>query len=925
MSRRLLALILALTIAPLAFGADDAPPTSKSAGKKAGKKSAGKNKKKSAPAAPAAPASPNAAVEPTGPVFALKGGRILTAAGPIYDPGVLVIADGTILDVGAVGKVTVPKGAHVVDVAGKVIIPGLVDTHSHLGVYSRPAVEANSDGNEMTGPVQGIVRALDAVNPYDPGIRMANAGGVTAANIMPGSGNVIGGQTIYVKLRGYTPEQMWIASPDVLGGLKMANGENPKRAYGGRAKAPGTRMKVAALQRSEFLAAKNYMAKWDAYRKKLASGEKASPPDVDLAMEPLVEVLQHKRTVHFHTHRADDILTVLRLKDEFNFELVIQHGTESYKVVKEIAKHNVPVSMTIPDSPGGKAEVVELTEECGADLARAGIKVLVNTDDPVTESRFLLRTAAIPVRGGLSPELALKSVTLAPAQALHLDSHIGSLEKGKDADFVVLSGEPFSVYSRVLETYIDGKPVFKLSDEKDRRYQVGGFALPERVKFPAAKPMVHPLAEVKAPAVPDKAQRPGAAGNNAVILCGRLFSVAKQPIEDAVVVIKDGKVAAVGPRSSVTIPADFPVISAVSVTPGLIDANSIVPLSGQYNIAADQDQDELSDPDQAELRVLDAFNPNEPLLRFLLEQGVTVVHTCPGRDNVIAGTTGVFRTHGTTAESMTVKFPASLLFNLGEAPKRAYRGQKPGTRMGTAAVVRKAFTDAANYRRKRESPKAGEPPLDTNLKMESLRAVLDHKVSALFAAQKADDLMTALRLINEFHLDGKLALGSEAYLMADQIAAAKVPLILHPTMQHAESMETINSYLGSAAVIADAGIPMAIGAGAEGYVPKTRVVRQEAAIAMVYGLGRDAALKSITLDAARVLGIDGQYGSLEPGKIGDVVLYDGDPFEYATHVVAVLVDGRLVYDRSQRKSIPLADRTYSSSPEIPCCLGWMGW
>ena len=731
------------------------------------------------------------------------------------------------------------------------IIPGRVDSHSHLGVYSRPGVEANSDGNEMTGPVQGIVRALDSLNPFDPGIRMANAGGVTAANIMPGSGNVIGGQTIYVKLRGYTPEQMWIASPDVLGGLKMANGENPKRAYGSKGKAPGTRMKVAALQRSEFLAAKNYMAKWDVYRKKLATGEKASPPDVDLALEPLVEVLQHKRTVHFHTHRADDILTVLRLKDEFNFELVIQHGTESYKVVKEIAKHNVPVSMTIPDSPGGKAEAVDLTERCGADLARAGIKVLVNTDDPVTESRFLLRTAAIPVRGGLSPELALKSVTLAPAQALHLDGQIGSLEKGKDADFVVLSGEPFSVYSRVLETYIDGKPVFRLSDEKDRRYQVGGFALGDRVKFPAPKPLVHPLAAVKAPAVPDKAQRPGAAGNNAVILAGRLFSVANKPIEDAVVVVKDGKVTAVGPRSSVEIPAGFPVISAASVTPGLIDANSIVPLSGQYNIAADQDADELSDPDQAELRVLDAFNPNEPLLRFLLEQGVTVVHTCPGRDNVIAGTTGVFRTHGRTAESMAVRFPESLLFNLGEAPKQTYKGQKPSTRMGTAAIIRKAFTDAVNYRRKRESPKPGEPPLDTSLKMESLRAVLDHKVSARFAAQKADDLMTCLRLINEFHLDGKLALGAEAYLVADQIAAAKIPLIIHPTMQHAESMETINSYLGSAAVIADAGIPLAIGSGAEGYVPKTRVVRQEAAIAMVYGLGARFSLRFKPADHAR--------------------------------------------------------------------------
>jgi len=855
------------------------------------------------------------------PPLVFRGARILTAVGPVFDPGVLVIADGKIVDVGPVNKINVPKGAAVEDVSGKVIIPGLVDTHSHLGVYSRPAVEANSDGNEMTGPVQGIVRALDSLNPFDPGIRMANAGGVTTANIMPGSGNVIGGQTIYVKLRGYTPEQMWIASPDVLGGLKMANGENPKRAYGSKGKAPGTRMKIAALQRGEFLKAKDYMAKWDQFRKKLATGEKVSPPDVDIALEPLVEVLQRKRTVHFHTHRADDILTVLRLKDEFGFELVIQHGTESYKVIEAIARHNVPVSMTVVDSPGGKAEVVDMSEQCGAELTRAGIKVMVNTDDPVTESRFLLRTAAITVRGGLSPEQALKALTINPAQALHLDRQVGSLEKGKDADFAILSGEPFSVYSRVLETYIDGKRVFRLADEKDRPFQVGGFALGDRAKLPAGKPRVKPLPAVKTPVAPKNAPNVSTTAKTAVILAGRLFTVAKGTIEDGAVLVRDGKIVAVGPRASLKIPPQTPVITAATVTPGLIDAHSIVPLSGEYNIAADQDADERSDPDQAELRVLDAFNPSEPLLRFLLENGITVVHACPGRDNVIAGVTGVFRTHGTTAESMVVHYPQSLLFNLGEPPKRTYKGQRPGTRMGTAAIIRKAFTDAANYRRKREAPKSGEPALDTNLKLESLRAVLDRKVSALFCAQKADDLSTALRLINEFHLDGRLALAAEAYLVSDQIAAAKIPVIVHPTMQRPESMETLNSYLGNAAALADAKIPLAIGSGIEDYVPKTRVARLEAAMAMVYGLGREPSLRAITLDAARILGIDDRYGSLEPGKVADLVLYDGDPFEHATHVTAVFVDGRLVYDRATRKPIPLSQRTFLTSPEMPCCLG----
>src|SRR5262249_11191977 len=216
------------------------------------------------------------------PPTAYRGAKILTAAGKTFEPGTLVIQDGKIAAVGPQDQVAIPEGATIVDAAGKVIIPGLVDTHSHLGVYSRPSVPANSDGNEMTGPVQSVVRALDALNPFDPGIRMANAGGGTTANVMPGSGNVIGGQTLYVKLRGASPEQMRIVAPDVYGGLKMANGENPKRSYGSKGQAPGTRMKVAALQRAEFVKAREYMAKWDRYRKQVASRDAVTQPASDI-------------------------------------------------------------------------------------------------------------------------------------------------------------------------------------------------------------------------------------------------------------------------------------------------------------------------------------------------------------------------------------------------------------------------------------------------------------------------------------------------------------------------------------------------------------------------------------------------------------------------------------------------------------------
>ncbi len=850
--------------------------------------------------------------------FAYRGAKILTAAGQTYEPGTLVIAGGKIQAVGLDEEVSIPEDARVVDASGKVIIPGLVDTHSHLGLSSRPAVSGNSDGNESTGPVQSIVRALDAINPFDPGLRMANAGGVTTANVMPGSGNVIGGQTVYVKLRGHTAEEMWIASKDVYGGLKMANGENPKRSYGRRGKAPGTRMKVAALQRAAFFRAKQYMAKWDAYRKKLASGEDLSPPDVDISLEPLVEVLQGKRTVHFHTHRADDILTVLRLKQEFGFDLLIQHGTESYKVYDEIAKMNVPVSMTVIDSPGGKAEVVDLIEECGAELAQAGIKVLVNTDDPITESRFLLRTTAITVRGGLSEELALKSITLYPAQVMRLDDRVGSLEPGKDADFVVLSGEPFSIYTRVLQTFIDGKKVFDLADDNQRLYQTGGFAVADRSKVPQ-RALIEPPPAASAPAVPATAAQATADSSELVILAGRLHTVSGDVLQNAAVHVRDGKIEAVGRIGEVAVPDGVPLVAAASVTPGLIDAHSVVPLNGEYNIAADQDADEKSDPNQADVRVLDGFNPAEPLMRFLLQQGITVVHACPGRANVIAGTTGVFRTHGRTAESMTLSFPHAMLFNLGNSPKSTYQGRAPGTRMGTAAIIRKALTEAANYRRKRDKDESGSGSVPQDLKLDALVMALDGKISTMFCAQQANDLMTALRMIEEFKLDGKLALAADAYLIAPEIADAKVPVIMHPAMQRIGSLETYNTFMGNAAVLADANIPLAMGSGFEGYVPKTRVVRHEVAMAAVYGLGAQRALKAVTLDAAKILGIDDRFGSIELGKVADLVLYDGDPFEHTTHTTHVLVDGRIVYDRAKRERIPLANRAMLFSPEIRCC------
>jgi imidazolonepropionase-like amidohydrolase len=361
------------------------------------------------------------------------------------------------------------------DVSGRVIIPGLVDTHSHVGIYPRPPVPGTADGNEMTGPVQPLLRAVDAIWPADPGIRMAQAGGITTANIMPGSGNVMGGQTAYVKLRGRTIEEMLI--PGALGGMKMANGENPTRSYGSRGRAPMTRMAVAALARALFVRAQEYQRKWQAYEEARAEGKDATPPERDLALEPVVEILERRRIVQHHTHRADDILTVARLAEEFGFRVVIQHGTEAYLVAGELARRNIPVSMIVIDSPGGKHEATQFDLRALGILERAGVKVAIHTDDFINNSRFFLREGALAVRGGMSTEGALRALTIHGAEMMDLADRLGTLEPGKDADLVVLSGEPFSVYTHVLATYIEGQKVFDRSRPEDRRYATGGFAV----------------------------------------------------------------------------------------------------------------------------------------------------------------------------------------------------------------------------------------------------------------------------------------------------------------------------------------------------------------------------------------------------------------------------------------------------------------
>jgi imidazolonepropionase-like amidohydrolase len=373
---------------------------------------------------------------------------------------------------------------------------------------------------------------------------------------------------------------------------------------------------------------------------------------------------------------------------------------------------------------------------------------------------------------------------------------------------------------------------------------------------------------------------------------GIVYPVDGAPIEDGVVLVRDGKIERVGPASAVVIPDGYEVREAAVVTPGLVDAYGTVGLSGILNQPQDQDHLDTSEPIQPELRAIDAYDPTEDLVAWVLSFGTTTVHVGPSPGAPVGGQTAIFKTNAATVADGLVAEAPMVAFAVGPDIRRNF--DSPGTRSKLIAGLREALMEAERYVEDMQAEDEAERPA-RDLRKEALARVLSGEAAALFEAHRAHDILTALRLADEFGLRMILSGGSEAYLVTDELKAAGVPVILHPTMMRAGG-EAQNASYETAALLRDAGIPVAIQSGYEGYVPKTRVTLFEAAVAAAHGLGMEDALRAVTLDAAQILGVDDRVGSLTAGKDADLVLFDGDPFEYTSHVCTVVVDGEIAAD-----------------------------
>ena len=385
----------------------------------------------------------------------------------------------------------------------------------------------------------------------------------------------------------------------------------------------------------------------------------------------------------------------------------------------------------------------------------------------------------------------------------------------------------------------------------------------------------------------------------------KIYTMAGPVVEDGVVIIREGKVAAIGRAADVAIPAGFKVLEAAVVTPGLIDARSVVGLAGYFNHKHDQDQLERSSPMQPELRAVDSYNTREALIEWVRGYGVTTLHTGHAPGELISGQTMIVKTTGNTVEDAVMVPTAGISLTLGPGSLRG-GGQSPGTRGKQMSMLRARLLEAKSYLeslepREQKPEKAGEEEKNTppvNLGLAALASVLRKEVPLLITAHRAQDIATALRLKKEFDFRMILDGGAEAYLLIDELKKADVPVIIHPSMARFNGALQ-NASFETAARLKKAGLKVAMQSGYESYVPKTRVVLFEAAVAAANGLGFEGALELITTSAAEILGISDRVGSLAVGKDGDLALFDGDPFEYTTHCVGTIIEGRVVSEASR--------------------------
>jgi imidazolonepropionase-like amidohydrolase len=799
----------------------------------------------------------------------IRNGRILTVTKGIIEDGDVLVEHGKIKQVGK--ALVAPSGYKVIDATGKVVTPGLVDAHSHRG---------EGESNEAGEAITAEVRIEDVLTPDYVGVYRGLASGITTGMLLHGSANPIGGQSIVVKHKFMHPwsEMIFPGAPRMI---KFALGENPKRVGNENPSGPGrfplSRMGVAQTYARAFADAQQYIQDWDQY-KKHSGNPKIAPPRTDLRLETLADILRGKIRVQCHSYRQDEILMMVKLSQDFHFNLTLQHALEAYKVAPQLREARIPVSI-FSDGFAYKLEVVDSMPMAATILDNAGVLVSINTDtfDGIAP---LNSDAGRTVRYGTSSDHALRMITINPAIELGIDAKVGSLEPGKDGDIAIWSGDPLSNYSKCLTTFIEGEPYFERHD---------AFAVDSKsISVPtlAAKPFkADPYAPLKA-------------SKHYWIRDATVHPVSGPAIEHGSVVISDGKIAYVG--TSPKLPPGTVTIDGrnLHVWPGFIDAGSQLGLTefGEVNMATDASERGDWQPDILATVALNAESRHFPKVRY---NGITTAVISPS-GGLIAGQSGIVSTDLPFASAPSTQNQIGLEVNVPEGLDAATREtMDPEALKKALSTIRDQRRSLREYfqgaKRYLEAKKANSPlPLDN--KMEAMLPYLEGLKPVRFNVNGEEACRWILGFAADFNLQAQIVGGTDAWKLAKLLKDRNVPVILTPPAnacpgsdQPGSPFDPYDTPLASASVLTAAGVKVSF---ATHSFDSGMDLPYQVGRLCGFGLSHGAAIHSLTLDAAKTLGIDKETGSLEVGKWADIQITDGDPLDITNHVRYEFIRGR---------------------------------
>jgi len=868
---------------------------------------------------------------PTGDLFIRNLDALSTATGRVLENASILIRDGVIAEIGA--DLLAPEGVPVLDGAGITAIPGLVDEHTHTGMVGT---------NEGSAPVVAEVSVLDALDPENLTMYRSLSGGVTTARVMHGSSNPIGGTSAVIKMRWGMDSGDQLLFDGAPRFIKFALGENVTRkssgGRGGPTRFPASRQGVEAIYVQAFTAALEYQAEWEAYRQNREQFR--VPPRRDLRLETLVDVLAGRIEVHAHSYRADEILALMRVAERFGFKIdVMTHVMEGFRVAREMADHGSGGS-TFSDWWHYKLEAYDAIPHNAAIMHNQGVLTALNSDISWLQAFMIYEFPKAVKWGGVSKEDALRMLTIYPAQMMHIEDRVGSLEVGKDGDVVLLNGDPFNTFVRVEKTIVDGIVYYDVNDEAGTRNE----------PFRALPPV--PAVELGPGDITDVTAEVGYDGSLATDLLeegsfamvgGTLHPVSGPPVEDGVLIVRSGRITASGSSSQISVPDDVTVIdvSGKHIYPGMIDplTNLGIYEFGSVGQATDVSETGSYNP---HIRAISAIVPYSAAINVARANGITTALVTQ-TSGVIQGTAGVVQLRGDTYERMTVRPEAALMVAFPAAR------QAPGSRnhwevfdfgshdnadeaggdspyFATAAFQADPFADegpvptldgermedfVALFRRARVYSETGTVGQDPTQTFEANvwggdRVILDALVPALrgempvfFRADSEWQIKTLLLFLEDFpEIHGVVVGGTEAFKVADELAEHDVPVII--TSAYAPTPGRDESILASyrnAALLNEAGVKIAFGTGSTSDVRK---LPYHAAHSVAFGLPADEGLRAVTLNTAEILGMDDLIGSLDPGKRADILVTDGDPLQALTWIDRMFIGGVEVDPRDNK-------------------------